>query len=350
LPARELTLTGEWHPETGSVHVGDPVTLDLAVQAEGLTSTQLPDLPSLLKLPAGLKAYPDQAKLDNAVHGDSVQGSHKQSVALIADQPGDYQIPALHLAWWDTASNENREVTLPAHELHVLPAAAGATTAGSTPAAPSPAPNGVGERGAPPAGALASVTTALGGNRTTLIWVAVSAGLGGAWVATLVAWWVWRRRTRGATAARAALTGPPATGGGAAPRAGGAGTAMAALPTTPAAVRTLNADRSPASASAARGQFHEACRRNDPQAARRGLLAWVSAAWPDEPMTGLGALAKRLHDAALSGQLLELDRACYAGGDWDGRALLAALPHLPPRAPKSGGRDGDGGGLAPLYP
>jgi hypothetical protein len=340
LPARELKLTGEWHPETGSVHVGDPVTLDLGIQAEGLTSTQLPDLPSLLKLPSGLKAYPDQAKLDNAVHGDSVQGSHKQSVALIADQPGNYHIPTLHLAWWDTATNENREVTLPEHDLHVLPAAAGATTA-ALPASPALS---AGVNPAEPRGNPVS-----GGNRTTLIWVAVSAALGGAWFATLVAWALSRRRARASPAAKTAASAAPAgavTRGASTPTDGA--TPIVGASEIPRSAERASDRRVPASAGAARGQFHEACRRNDAQAARRSLLAWVSAASPDEPATGLGALAKRLHDPAIGALLLELDRACYAGGAWDGRALLAAIHNLPPRAPKGSG--GDGGGLAPLYP
>jgi hypothetical protein len=346
LPARELKLTGEWRPDTGAVHVGDPVTLDLEMQAEGLTSTQLPDLPSLLKLPVGLKAYPDQAKLDNAVHGDSVQGSHKQSVALIADQPGDYHIPALHLAWWDTATNENREVTLPEHDLHVLPAT---TTAAAAPSAPNAATGGEAGRAAVSSGVPAAETSLFAGNRTTLIWVAVSAALAGAWLATLVAWALSRRRAGGASAG-ASPPGGAAAANAAAPSKGGPTPKAAAHPTpAPRSSDASGAGRMPASAGAARSQFHEACRRNDAPAARRNLLAWVSAAWPEDPAPGLGALAKRLGDPTLAHQLLELDRACYGGDSWDGQALLAALHNLPPRPVKTGG-GGDGGGLAPLYP
>jgi hypothetical protein len=100
------------------------------------------------------------------------------------------------------------------------------------------------------------------------------------------------------------------------------------------------------SASQARAQFHDACRRNDAQVARRALLVWVAAAWPGDSVLGLDALAKRLDDASVTTQLQGLDRACYTGTAWNGAALGELLKDLPRRNPKSGG----GGGLAPLYP
>jgi len=106
--------------------------------------------------------------------------------------------------------------------------------------------------------------------------------------------------------------------------------------------------QAPVGGAQARAQFRQACRRNDAQAARHWLLAWVAAAWPDEPIPGLDALAKRLEDAAVTPRLVELDRACFAGAVWDGKGLMQALTDLPPRRSRSGRGPGDG--LAPLYP
>jgi hypothetical protein len=130
------------------------------------------------------------------------------------------------------------------------------------------------------------------------------------WLATLVAWWLSRRK------------------------------APAAAPANPAAAPVM-----PPAATQARGDFRAACQRNDAPAARRALLAWTLAAWPDAPQ-GLGALGRRLGDERIAARLAELDRACYAGASWDGAALLAVLQDLPTPARSA---CADKGRIAPLY-
>ena len=63
LPARNVSLQATLESLSLEAHVGDPITVDLKLQADGLTAAQLPDLSALLKLPSGLKAYPDQPNL-----------------------------------------------------------------------------------------------------------------------------------------------------------------------------------------------------------------------------------------------------------------------------------------------
>src|SRR6185437_3987766 len=123
LPARDITLSATWNPAKLTARAGDPVTLDVDLQATGLTAAQLPDLSSLLNTPAGLKAYPDQPKLTDSTQGGELVGSRDQTIALMADSPGHYTIPALTVSWWDTQNNQPRTATLPARTLTILPAA-----------------------------------------------------------------------------------------------------------------------------------------------------------------------------------------------------------------------------------
>lgn len=314
LPAQSVTLTGEWRPDSVQARVGDPITLDLHLAAEGLTATQLPDVTTMLSVPPGLKAYPDQAKLENSQHDDTVLGTRNQSIALIADQPGEYVVPAIRLAWWDTKANESREVSLPARTLTILPALGGTGTqaSGAQPSGSTSAP-AVPTAALAPAEHSAPSTSWISSSPAMRWWVGISSVLAVLWLVTLFAWR--RARRRGATAA--------------------------ATPITPAVRPTAM------NASQARAQFHDACRRNDAPRARRALLAWVAAAWPGETVPGLEALAKKLGNAAITERLLELDRACYGGTGWDGSALLALLKDLPRHESQSGG---GGSGLAPLYP
>src|SRR3546814_6457252 len=71
LPARSLTLEHSLSADPATLHAGDPLTLHLHLRAAGLSGTQLPDLGSKLRLPDGVKTYPDQAKLDNSVEARS---------------------------------------------------------------------------------------------------------------------------------------------------------------------------------------------------------------------------------------------------------------------------------------
>ncbi len=333
LPARAVTLQSTWNPPALQAHVGDPLTVDLSLEAEGLTGAQLPDLTQLLDLPPGVRAYPDAPKLTDAARGGHIVGIRTQSLALIADEPGRFVVPALHVRWWDTESNAARDAVLPERVLDIVPAAAVAGTA----AAPSPsalapgaavasgssgtsAPRAAGNLpGGPPAGASAppglqarqGLGLSAGLHRSPWLWVSVALAL--AWVATLLAWLRLRRRI---APRRAAQIRPRAEG-------------------EPSLAR-------------ARTAFRSACRGNDAAGARRQLLAWIRASWPRPTPAGLNAFARQIGDLHLARLVRELDRACYTGDAWRGAALAEALTELP--LPQAGAPDSRGdAALAPLY-
>ena len=320
LPARDLTLSSAWNPAKLTARAGDPVTLDLDMQATGLTAAQLPDITSLLSVPSGLKAYPDQPKLEDSMQSGRLVGSRDQTIALMADSPGRYTIPALTITWWDTQTNQPRIARLPARTLTILPVAGSA--ASTTPAAAASA----GEPStvvAPAAAGKTHPATAaadrapprnhprVAGSPSTSAspskWEWISIALAVVWLSTLGTW-LWSRRSRAAR--RSVATG----------------------------VRT------PPDASRERSAFRAACEANDARAARAHLLAWTAAVWGSAP-AGVGAIAARIGDATVAQLLRDLDRACYAGGAWQGRPLAAALTALPAPGKRSGEREG----LAPLY-
>ena len=308
LPARNVTLTAEWSPAQGQVHVGDPVTVNIHLQAEDTTSAGLPDVASLLQLPAGLKAYPDEPKMKDTGQGDTVVSERDQSVALIADQPGRFNLPELHLSWWDTQTNQARAAVIPAKTIEATPAPGTQTAAQTTPppalennTQSSTAAPGAGRESASgqtgPAGPTGPTNPNGNDNRGTPTgaspWPWISLALGVLWVGTLVAWFISRWRPSG--------NQPTSSTSGTAPT---------------------------ADASRARSAFQAACRTNDALAARRNLIAWANAQAPAERIAGLSALSKRIEDANTVRLLRDLDRACYVGGSWHGDALAAALEKL----------------------
>ena len=309
LPARNLSLDEEWRPDGARVHVGEPITRHMRLSAEGLIAEQLPDLAQLMTLPDGLKAYPDQAQTANDLQSGTLVGRREQDVAIIASRPGRYRLPELRLKWWDIMRDELREVVLPEHTLDILPAA------GAIPGAPEvsvPQPQAVqdSDQLAPPPSPEPSDGTpspTAGG-----LWFWLSMLFAALWLLTLGAWVV---RSRGGR------SGPQPS------------------PPMPAG-RT--------SAAASRKAFRDACRADDAPAARRQLLAWAQAHWPQNPPAGLNALAARLDDAQQKQLLQALDRAVYAGASWQGAALERALKALPGESPSAG--EPSKPQLAGLYP
>jgi hypothetical protein len=310
LPARDVSLSAAWDPAKLTARAGDPVTLDLTLHATGLTAAQLPDLSSLLSLPPGLKAYPDQPKLDDSAQTGALVGSRDQTIALIASAPGNYTIPTLTVSWWDTQTNQPRLATLPGRTLTILPAPGSASAAAASPPAPAArqtAAAGTSQRPPSPTAAPPSSPA-----RVPSHWEWISIGLAVVWLATLGGW-LWSRRSRAGRLPSA-------------PR-----RSAAAVPLDPAKQRAA---------------FRAACAANDAPAARAHLLAWATALWGTTP-AGAGAIAARIGDTAVADLLRDLDRACYAGGTWQGRSLAAALAQLPaPAGTSARARDG----LAPLYP
>ena len=306
LPAQNVTLRETWRPDSGAIHVGDPVTRHLHLTALGLTGAQLPDLGSLMQVPDGIKTYPDQSTAKDAIQGDTVLGTRDQDIALIASRPGRFELPEVKLNWWDTVHDVQHQVTLPARILDILPAAGGAN------AATLPPPANTVQSKQPDLAAQTGAPAQVQQNARPMQWILLSAALALLWLGTASGWWYTRRR---------------------------------ASPPRPGKVRDTGSAEVPSSAAAFK-EFRSACLNNNPHAARKNLLAWAASAWPANPPAGLNELSRRLGGAELIEELRQLDRACYTDDTWHGSFLAKLLP-APPKPASSVENRHD---LPALYP
>jgi hypothetical protein len=103
LPARALTLNEAWSSEPGQLQLGDSLTRNLLLNADGLTAAQLPPLP--LTTPKQLRRYPDQPILANQINDDGIIGSREESDALVPTRSGKLLLPAIELLWWNTVED-----------------------------------------------------------------------------------------------------------------------------------------------------------------------------------------------------------------------------------------------------
>ncbi len=303
LPAQTVTLEESWRPDNAVLRVGEPFTRHLHLTALGLTGVQLPDIGALMSVPDGIKPYPDQSQTDDNARGATVLGSRDQDIALVANSPGHYTLPAVRVVWWDTTRNVQREAVLAPRTLDIRPSPTDHVTAPPPPE--NLPPSRVGHSDAEKRAALET--------RHALPWQKISIALGLLWFGTALAWWHSRRR------------------------------GMPAMPTPAAVVNPMPAMLHGKNALSA---LQRACRDNDPHAARRHLLEWAAGFWPECAPHGLNALALLLAETKSAEPIRQLDRACYTDGIWQGDSFARAFATLPRRAPSAKAKPA----LPELYP
>jgi BatD DUF11 like domain len=288
LPAEQVTLHDSWDANPPRFKVGEPVTRTITIDVKGLSASQIPPL-SFAK-PANAHIYPEAGSNHSRTDGNVIYGISKQSVTYIPTAPGTLDIPPIALTWWNTDSNTQSRVALPAREFKVAPGAAGAQS--NTAPAPPAAPASAAPRAKPAAAATPSSTAkrAAGASLTERLlrpraWFAAGAALLALAALFAVAMRLRERRPE-------SQPGP-------------AKMLPVAVPRRKSIMQALQ----------------QACAGNDKQAAAEALLELARAEWPDDPPRGLGALAARLE--AGGKEIGALDRSLYGSGalPWEGGAL-----------------------------
>jgi len=91
----ELTLAVEG--DTGSLEVGDAVTLKYTAVLDGLPGMFLPPLAPAIDLD-GVSVYPEEPRIS-----DDSLATRRERLTLVFDAGGEYSIPAVSLDYWNTA-------------------------------------------------------------------------------------------------------------------------------------------------------------------------------------------------------------------------------------------------------
>jgi hypothetical protein len=117
LPSELLSLHQEWQPDPKEFKVGEPITRTITLTAVGLGKAQLPEI--IMDAPANLKIYPDQADLHSSLTKERLTSYKRQNFAIVASRAGEYILPKITIAWWNTITNKYQEATLPAQTIIV---------------------------------------------------------------------------------------------------------------------------------------------------------------------------------------------------------------------------------------
>ena len=284
LPAQNLRLAESWSDRASGFEQGVPRTRILTVIAEGLLETQLPELK--LAAAPGLRQYPEQPELSREITTAGIEGRRIERLAVIAQEPGTIELPAIELPWWNVMAERWEIARIDSTTVDVLP------TAFDEPV------------NAP----LMTDSPAVVVEPSPGYWPWISGALALGWLATVLAF-VLRGR-----AGRSTHTAPAAT----------------KRPSGKTLLKQLSA----------------ACRVNDAPRTRDLLLEWARLQFVADPPTSLGALAALL-SGALAEEIGLLEAALYGPKvqDWRGQRLAELL-----RETQSVARSGEGASKDPLVP
>lgn len=274
-PARSVTISEDWSREPGELPAGEPITRHITVSALGQLSTQIPVIEPVVA--DTIKTYPDKPEFRDTAESSGIRASRRDQYALIGVAPGEVELAALELPWWNIDTGEWQVASLPATTLSILPSPNAVLPPAVT---------------AEPAGEDAAESSADESTATvvqSLFWRRVSEILVGIWLVTVLAWWWSTRRTESEPKE------------------------PEAPPVHKQQTKCLKAARKAALAGDAAG-------------VKSALLEWGKLEWPDRPPRSVGAIANQV-SIPLSTHLNQLCSSSYGAGDtnWDGEALAKAL-------------------------
>jgi hypothetical protein len=307
LPAKNLTLSQNWSDTTQTVGIGDSVTRNITIEAEGLLAAQLPAIESPQLDNA--KIYSDQPTLDDQQSASGVRGKRTDNLAVLPNRAGELHLPELRVVWWDVDSDTEKVATLPPSTLHIT----GGTQAGAAAPAPTPAPAAAATPA--PAADAAPVQPGIGATDTRW-WQLATLLLALAWLTTL--YFNWRLRQR------------------------------VLAPAQPAAAPATSIGNE----NAAFDRLKEACRVSDPAAARAALSTWARIFYRAPHLHTLERLVPYSGSAALLREVQQLDNRLFGthpeSSDWNGENLLSVVRELRRAKPTQGEQQTSA--LSPLYP
>ncbi|KKO46857.1 hypothetical protein WG68_02630 [Arsukibacterium ikkense] len=117
LVAGLVTLNDEWQPNITELVQGEPITRIITLSAVDVAANQLPDLQ--LAVPDGFRVYQEQPQTRGAERAGRLVAQKIITSAIIANTPGEYQLPEVTVPWWNSQTNRMEQAVLPGRTLQV---------------------------------------------------------------------------------------------------------------------------------------------------------------------------------------------------------------------------------------
>jgi hypothetical protein len=278
LPSELLALHQEWQPQPSQFKVGEPITRTITLTAAGLSEEQLPEI--TMEVPSGLKVYPDQAELHTGLNNERLVSQKVTNFAIVASKTGEYQLPEITIAWWNTVTNKAEIAKIAGQKITVIP------NADLMPATTEKPPViNLENSTTPPV-----LETVIVQSNNFLQWLFLAL-----WLLTLLAWYISAKR--------------------------------------PLKPKKIAGDTN-GKANSAHLAMLAACKQNNGELALTCLLPWAQSQSSEndqsDTLTTLDSLHDYFNDKSLSDAIIELQQSYYGKNptQWSGKILLDAIQAL----------------------
>jgi len=116
--ANKVVLTEEWSSNPEKINLGEPITWEITIKADGILANQILD--PVFNFPKDLKFYLDKPEVSNVIDVNGISSTKQIKVAIIPSKTGDFTIPELSMKWWNIRTANQEEISLPKRVLHVI--------------------------------------------------------------------------------------------------------------------------------------------------------------------------------------------------------------------------------------
>ena len=113
----DYSVTQTVDPGVQTLEPGDAFERRITFTAEDVPAMMLPEMTEVEQ--HGLASYPAPPVLKNSSNRGQSSGSREQSISYVAEQPGNYLLPAQDFFWWDTREETLKILSIPAIEVFV---------------------------------------------------------------------------------------------------------------------------------------------------------------------------------------------------------------------------------------
>lgn len=119
LPAKNVTLKSKLLTDPSKIKQGEPFDRQITLEAEGLSSTQLPEInfPSS----SDFKQYPQKSTSTNLLRGGFITGQKKIQNTYVPERAGILKLPEISVEFFDVNTGKTKKAILQSQTLHVLP-------------------------------------------------------------------------------------------------------------------------------------------------------------------------------------------------------------------------------------
>ncbi|NOZ53635.1 MAG: protein BatD [Gammaproteobacteria bacterium] len=288
LPTHQLVLREKWLEKTTKIKVGEPLTRTLTIVANGLMSSQLPEINKSLDA-NGIKQYVDQPSLNDDNSHEGFIARREEKIAYIPSKPGIITLPSIEVPWWNTEKNTQEFARLPSRTIEVVAVTDQNNTRAST---DTPDASNAGNSSSASGSEPSLTESRIGSASSRWFWVSVVLLI--VWFFTVIGWRISLRR--GNLSHETGRSGH------------GASTEN---------IKTIMR------------QLKSACRQNEPYRAKGLLIDWGRQQWPANPPMSIGHIAERVAEP-LAIELSLLNHVLYSDdkNHWNGEGLWQGIQQL----------------------